>query len=660
MSDVSQRRELAGITALSLAVTVALAAPVLFEPSTRVFGAEIAGRHHDPFTVMLRFAYPVTTGPYAQPVTDLVGALLARGVGPVAAYNGLVLLSFPLAAVAAFLLARHLRLAPVTSALAALAFAFSPFHLAQAAYHPHIAQVQWIPLYLLALWRSLDEASPVRLAWLALALVAVTGSNFYGGLIAAVLTPVAMAGYWWWWSRSGVDAGRHLIRTGGTLAALVLGGMGYLWWTAPVLLTSPAAFAFPRADLFVYSAKWWSYAVPPVANPWLGDVARRTWTAWNVHTGVLEQQVSVGLGVIALGLVAMAGWRHRPNPATARRPVPLLALLAGAALVCSLSPERTIEGIRFVRPSALLYEIVPMFRAYARFGVVVQLMAVLLAGAGLERLWRSRRVVARVAAIALVGVAAAEYAVLPGSLWRDVLPTAAHRRLMEQGGSVLALDCSPLTVESASVEWLTKQRIRMARRDTDCLEPGLAGRLAADGFTHLLVRPGSLAGRLWSVRPRDEGLHLATDVDGTRVFEVTAPIPPVYTAAMEGFSDREATREWTWRWMGDTASWAIVNTGVAEVVAGLTVEVQAFGGPRQLQLTLDGRDVGVLTVGTARRFHTVPSFALPPGRHTLAFVPLEPPAVADALLHNDDRRRLSFAVGEWRWFPHKITPDGTD
>ncbi|MCR4375202.1 MAG: hypothetical protein NUW22_10160 [Acidobacteria bacterium] len=660
MSDVSQRRELAGITALSLAVTVALAAPVLFEPSTRVFGAEIVGRHHDPFSVMLRFAYPVTTGPYAQPVTDLVGALLARGVGPVAAYNGLVLLSFPLAAVAAFLLARHLRLAPVTSALAALAFAFSPFHLAQAAYHPHIAQVQWIPLYLLALWRSLDEASPVRLAWLALALVAVTGSNFYGGLIAAVLTPVAMAGYWWWLSRSGADAGRHLIRTGGTLAALVLGGMGYLWWTAPAVMTSPAAFAFPRADLFVYSAKWWSYAVPPVTNPWLGDFARRTWAAWDVHTGVLEQQVSVGLGVIALGLVAVAGWRHRPNPAIARRIVPMLVVMAGAALVCSLSPERTIDGVRFVRPSALLYEIVPMFRAYARFGVVVQLMAVLLAGAGLERLWRSGRVVARVAAIALVGVAAAEYTVLPASLWRDVLPTAAHRRLMEQGGSVLALDCSPLTVESASVEWLTEQRIRMASRDTDCLEPGLAGRLAADGFTHLLVRPGSLAGRLWSVRPRDEGLYMAADVDGTRVFEVTAPIPPVYTAAMEGFSDREATREWTWRWMGDTASWAIVNTGDAEVVAGLEVEVQAFGEPRQLQLTLDGRDIGVLTVGTARRFHTVPSFALPAGRHTFAFVPLEPPAEADALLHNDDRRRLSFAVGEWRWFPHKITPDGTD
>ena len=79
-------------------------------------------------------------------MTDLPGALLARVAGPVAAYNWLILLSFPLSAAAGYLLARHLGLAGRARAVAALAFAFSPFHLAHAAYHPHIAQTQWIPL----------------------------------------------------------------------------------------------------------------------------------------------------------------------------------------------------------------------------------------------------------------------------------------------------------------------------------------------------------------------------------------------------------------------------------------------------------------------------------------------------------------------------------
>src|SRR5580704_16538864 len=177
-------------------ITVAIAAFVLRAPSERVFGMEIVGRHHDPFTVMEQFARPISIGVYLQPVTDITGALLARVSGVVAAYNWLVLLSFPLSAAAAYLLARHLALSSAGAIVAAMAYAFSPFHVAHAAYHPHIAQTQWLPLYLLALWRCLDAASPVAVGFLGAATIAVTLSNFYAGLIAAVITPVAVAAYW--------------------------------------------------------------------------------------------------------------------------------------------------------------------------------------------------------------------------------------------------------------------------------------------------------------------------------------------------------------------------------------------------------------------------------------------------------------------------------
>ena len=149
--------------AAALLVTIVMAAPVIRAPSERIFGAEIVGRHHDPFTVMQQFERPLSLGVYWQPVTDLTGAALFRVTGAVPAYNWLVLLSFPLSAVAAFLLARHLALPPAGALLAALLFAFSPFHIAQAAYHPHIAQTQWLPLYLLALWRGMDEAAPAEI-----------------------------------------------------------------------------------------------------------------------------------------------------------------------------------------------------------------------------------------------------------------------------------------------------------------------------------------------------------------------------------------------------------------------------------------------------------------------------------------------------------------
>lgn len=639
------RSELLVVAAVSGIVTAVLAAPVLQDPTTRLFGAEIVGRHHDPFTAMQRFAGALWTsaaGPQAQPVTDLTGAVLARVIGPVAAYNAVVLLSFPFAALAAYLLARHLQLSPIASGLAALAFAFSPFHLAQAAYHPHVAQVQWIPLYLLALWRCLDSASRARLAALALAAMAVTWSNYYGGLIAGLLTPVAIAGYWACETRTRPGAGAHIVRVVAMLVCLGLGGVAYLIWTIPAVFTAPESLAFPRSDLFAYSAKWWSYGIPPVANPWFGDTARHIWSEWNVGAGLLEHQVSVGLGLIALAGVAL----------TSRvRWVPLLVVVAAVALVCSLSPERTIEGVRVLRPSALLYDLVPMFRSYARFGVAVQLMVALLAAVGFERLWRSPHRMARIGALVLATAALIEYTVWPSALWRDVLPTAAHRAWLAEPADAGILDCAPLTAETQSIEWLTGGRIRMVTDDSDCLEPDLPGVLAAEGYRHVIVRTGSPVARHWSRRSPPDGLTLIATVPGARVFAVTAAVPPLFIAHTSGFHDRETNDDWSWRWMGDEAAWIVVNPGQAPVTVVLTMEVQAFGSTRSLDLRLDGLPIADITASPLRTTWTSPPVTVDPGPHTLSFAPRAPASAADALQSTGDQRRLSVAIGSWRWVP---------
>ncbi|MBA3297184.1 MAG: hypothetical protein H0U19_09625, partial [Acidobacteria bacterium] len=241
--------EVLAISALAVIVTAAMAAPVLRAPSDRVFGMEIVGRHHDPFTVMQQFGQPIRLGVYSQPVTDITGALMTRIAGAVGAYNTLVLLSFPLAAAAAYLLARHLTLSHAGAAFAAMAYAFSPFHVAQAAYHPHIAQIQWIPLYLLALWRCLDQASVARVGCLGAAATAVTLSNFYAGLIGAVITPVAVAAYWLSIRRAHVRSTRSLGITVGSLVLMAASGMAYAAYVAGPVVTNRAAFAFPRADL---------------------------------------------------------------------------------------------------------------------------------------------------------------------------------------------------------------------------------------------------------------------------------------------------------------------------------------------------------------------------------------------------------------------------
>jgi hypothetical protein len=645
--------EVAAVSALATIVTVVIAAPVLRSPSERVFGMEIVGRHHDPFTVMEQFGRPISISVYSQPVTDLTGALLARMSGPVAAYNWLVLLSFPLSAVAAYLLARHLALSWVGATIAAMAYAFSPFHVAHAAYHPHIAQTQWVPLYLLALWRCLDDASPVAVGFLGAATLAVTLSNFYAGLIAAVITPVAVAAYWLLTCRADTRSMRRLGITVGSLLLIAASAMAYASYAASAVVTNRAAFAFPRADLFRYSAKWWSYLVPPVEHPLLGATAHRVWDVVGVREGLLEQQVSLGWGIVALGLIALFRWLfpgsdvRQPAPLV---PVPVFAIVGVAALVCSLSPERTIGAFTFVRPSAFLYHVVPVFRSYARFGVVVQLMAALLAGIGVDRLRGAGTKSALLVCVALVALAAGEYAVSPPTLWRDVLPTTAHRWVTRQPGRVRALDCAPLNEESESVQWLTGYRVTLLDRSTgDCTEPDFSQKLAATEYTHLLVRRHTADGQWFAEHPALDGLRVAANLDDGQVFAVVARTPAIYIATMTGFFPREHDSEWRWRWMGQDAAWTIVNTSAQPIVTTLGIELSAFHGARRLELLLDGRRVQTFVVEPPRRIYQVGPLTVIPGGHELAFHPAEGPTVAGDVINNGDRRPLSFAIGTWHW-----------
>jgi hypothetical protein len=382
--------------------------------------------------------------------------------------------------------------------------------------------------------------------------------------------------------------------------------------------------------------------VPPVAHPLLGETARRIWTASGVTVGLLEQQVSLGWSVIVLGAIAIAAARaDRPSIA------PILAIVAGVALVCSLSPERTLFGVTMARPSALLYPIVPMFRSYARFGVIVQLMAALLAGLGAARLLAMRTRAARAVCAGLVLLAIAEYAVWPPALSRDVLPTAAHRWVMRQTAPSRVFDCEPLTAESASVLWLTDGRIAPAERDPgDCAEPQLAPRLWASGFTRLIVR--DTWERPWLRDHGDaEGLHLEARFDDADVFSIR-PRELVYTTAITGFWPREHTAAATWRWMGADASWTIVAPAPRPRVV-LEVALQAFHVTRPLAVRLDDGDVQAIDVDKDARTYRIGPLALSAGPHLLTFHSTAPPTSADQVLGNGDRRALSFSVGAWKW-----------
>jgi hypothetical protein len=639
--------ETSAVSGVALLLTAVLAAPVLLSPSDRVFGMAMVGRHHDPFTAMAQFGRPLGIGVYWQPVTDLLGAALARLSNPVAAYNWLVILSFPLAAIAAYLLARHLGLCTVGASVAAIAYAFAPFHVAHAAYHPHVAQTQWLPLYLLALWRCLDRASPAAVAFLACAAIVATWSNFYTGLIAGLLSPVAAGVYWFLAHRAGVTSGRALQCTIGGLLAIVATVIAYAAYAGVAEHLAPPA----PAELVAFGARWWSYLMPPVAHPLLGEPARHLWTGAGVGAGLLEQQVSLGWGAIALACVGIWGAAAGGMTATAQRSIPLLVIVGVTAFACSLTPAWRVGWLTFTAPSSVLYPILPMFRAYARFGLAVQLMAVLLAGVGVDWLWHTSWRPARMVCVVLVALLAAEYVVLPSAQWRDVLPTQAHMWARVQVGPIHVLDCTTNDPESDSVGWLTGDRVRLLEGPafSDCGEPNLSSKLAAQGFTHVIVRHSDRASVPAGMPIALEGLRSVAHFADSDVLLVTARAPTVYTVAMIGFSPREYDAEHTWRWMGPDAAWTVVNAGAATVATALLVELSAFQRPRRVDFLLDGMRVTALAVQIDRQVYEIGPFPMTPGPHELVLRPAEMATVPSDFIRHGDARPLSIAVGTWSW-----------
>jgi hypothetical protein len=640
--------------AAALGAMLLMAAPVVTAPGARLFGSgKVLGRedpNRDALTVIEQFRAGRVPAPYLQPLTDLPGRALARLVGPVAAYNILVLATFPLSAAAAYLLARRVLGSHPGAMAAGLAYAFLPFHVTQAAGHPHVAQTQWLPLHLLALWRCLDRPSPLRAALLLAAAAAVALSDFYGGLIAAVLSPVALLAHGIV-SPRGPREGRlrRMAVTGLVLAGAAAAGLVLIHGFAPAVLLSPASLAFPRSDLFAWSAKWWSYLVPPVEHPLLGSWARELWRKRGLGASLLEhQQVSVGWSLLALGAVPLWLWLRGDRSSLAVRSAPVLACLAGAALLCSLSPERTMGSVTFVRPSALLYEVAPMFRAYARFGVVVGLMTALLAGAGVACLWE-RPGRGRLPAVALLGLAVLELAPFPPWRWRDVLPTRAHRWLAAQPGSLRVLDCvPPFRVSDSLAVPLVGHPVALLGPPSpdDCGEPRLGDKLSAMGYTHAVVRRDSAAGRWLGALAVPEGLLRGREFEDSSVLEVTAERPAVHVGGLLGFHPREYEGPATWRWMEQTGALRIVATRASQGTV-LALELKAFPGTRRVGWLLDGRRLGELEVAPEWRRYALALGPLAAGDHTLTLACREAALVADDVLHNGDPRALGLALGGW-------------
>lgn len=628
-------RAFSWVGVISTLLTVLMAWPVVQQPNELLFGHEIVGRHIDAYSVIQSFDDRAALGGTTQPGVDWLGYWLAPLVGRVAAFNLLVLASFPLTAMAVFALATYLGIRRWPSVWASMLYAFSPLHIAHSAYHPHVAQTHWLPLVLLVVvaasdrwtsWRALAMASTIALAAL---------TNFYAVLILIAVLPLIL----WVLRRHPVGDGEGWRPTFWTLIVIAVLALFFVGFYHGDVVGHPWRLAFPAADAQKYSAAWFSYLVPAVDHPLAGGLAGAVWNRVDPGDALVEQQLYLGWSILVLAALGVLGWRRAPGLRSVRA-VPLLAALGIVALVLSLSPVLSLGPVLLPTPSWLLRAVAPMFRAFARFGFLVQLAVLLLAALAVSRRsgWLRRRwVVGLLLAVSLV-----EFLPLPPWRAHPVYPNAGYLALRELDTEWSVLDCTLKPQVQLSVVSLVEGAVHAADGDTlDCGEPDLAAKLAGSLITHVIDRADGPMSRV-------DGLVPVESRDGVTVYAVEAQPAAVYVRRWEGFSWREGSGPDSLRWAGTQPALWLRNRARRDLDVTLGVELVAFPEPREVDVVLNGDVLATLEVPGARTWFDL-ELPLDETRNRLQFQVEGRPVSPDQVLGNGDRRLLALGVVGMRY-----------
>jgi hypothetical protein len=227
------------------------------------------------FTEHLLGAYPL-----ASPIIWITG-------NAVLAYNVVLLLCFPLNAIAAYALVRELTGSAAGAFIGGLAFAFAPY---QAAHLSHLQTLMafGMPLTLLGLHRYLRTGAAGALAWFVCGWLCVLLSNAY----ALVFFPI-LAALWALWFRPRSDW-RRCVQIA-VAAVLVTAPVLPLLWGYHVRQT---AYGFVRS---YDEVKSFGATVTGLAG-----IARASllWRAWLPNT-LDEGSLFPGLAILFLGAVAL-------------------------------------------------------------------------------------------------------------------------------------------------------------------------------------------------------------------------------------------------------------------------------------------------------------------------------------------------------------------
>ena len=314
------------------------------------------------------------------------------------AYNSEVILSFILSGLFMYGLMWLISGCYAVSVFSGIIYAFSPYHFARAWQHIGLTHIQWIPLYVYALLKMKKDVNLRTTIFLSLSLFLVASFDYYYLYFMLLVT------VFFWMYCLVVNKKNSKKLTLRIILSMALTGsvMAIILWSfiktrvlAPqAKVVSVWSLRRPFEDLFSQSARPLSYLLPSPEHPFLGGLARGFVGTDIYGMSLTEHALYLGWVPLVLAFAAFRRWRRNrklPSYQVTKSPesnenfyIGFFVFLAVAAWLFSQPPWWDIFGFKIYMPSFFMYKILPMFRAYCRFGIVVMLAVAVLAGFGLK------------------------------------------------------------------------------------------------------------------------------------------------------------------------------------------------------------------------------------------------------------------------------------
>jgi hypothetical protein len=338
-------------------------------------------------------------------VNTFIILLLTPLTGYFAAYNIVILLAYMLSGFSMYLLVTHLTGCRPAAFVAGLVFAFYPYHIFESA-HPILVSTQWMPLFALALMRSLRSTGSSRFKQIVLAALwfLLTALSSWHLMIMLSMWTFLYLLYGLLFERSEwAPRTFHSLVLLAVVVGLVL--IPFLWPMMRELVTSDASYVTRSSG---HGSDLLSFIVPNRYNPLLGSLVG---TLGLEDEGGFTRKHSAYLGYAAMGLAISGVVR-------ARRKTRFWLLAGLVFFVLSLGSQINFNGSplhAFSLPWAV--PIIGILRHPRRLHVLVFFCIAVLVGYGgrwfYDRLALRSRMLAHVVLASVAGFVLLEYLICP-------------------------------------------------------------------------------------------------------------------------------------------------------------------------------------------------------------------------------------------------------